>query len=93
MKRFSKHTLYLVRNNIAVQIVITDILRLPHKFSEDHFRYLCPVCSEFRTACHKTTNLARCFLCEKNFNNIDLLVVSLNLSFVQAVNTLIPHVP
>jgi len=93
MKRFSKQTLYLVRNNIPVQTVVVDILHLPHKYSEHQFRYLCPLCSEFRTACHKTTNLARCFLCKKNFNNIDLLVTTLDLSFVQAVNTLIPYLP
>lgn len=93
MKRFPKHTLYLVRNMIPVQTVITDVLHLPHKFSEHHFRFLCPMCSEFRTACHNTTNLARCFLCEKNFNNIDLILASSDLSFVDAVKVLIAYLP
>ena len=93
MKHFSKHTLYLVRNEIPVKTVITDLLHLPHKFSENYFRFLCPICSEFRTACHQDTNLARCFLCQKNFNNIDLIIISSNLSFVDAVKMLIPHLP
>jgi len=90
MRHFSKNTLYMVRNHVPVRLVITELLRLPHKYSDGCFRFLCPVCHEFRTACHPRTNLARCFLCQTNFNNIDLLIVALDLSFVQAVKTLIP---
>jgi len=72
MKKFSAHELFELRNAIAVDILIRDVLQIPAKNSDGVFRFLCPLCNEFQTAVNPATNLARCFRCEKNFNTIDL---------------------
>ncbi|XPS89502.1 hypothetical protein Dvar_75210 [Desulfosarcina variabilis str. Montpellier] len=63
---------------------------------EGIFRFLCPLCNEFQTATNPKTNLARCFLCEKNFNPIDLVMTVKGLGFVDSVkylHTLLPDTP
>jgi DNA primase len=80
-KRFSSHELFELRNAIPVRWLIRDELQIPSKISEGVFRFLCPVCNEFQTSTHPTTNLARCFRCEKNFNTIDLVMAVKELSF------------
>lgn len=87
-KRFSDRQLYELRNLIAIDWLIEKQLLIPCKFSEGFFRFLCPLCGEFRTATHAKTNLARCFLCEKNFNTIDMVMVCRHLSFVESVEFL-----
>jgi len=71
MSRYRKQTLQRLRNRIDITQLIT-ILDIPWKISEGYFRFLCPLCSEFQTACYPKTNLARCFRCQQNFNPIDL---------------------
>ena len=46
----------------------------PGKISEGYFRFLCPHCGEMRTTVNPRTNLAHCFCCQKNLNDIDLLL-------------------
>jgi len=82
--------LFRIRNEIDVARLIEHELRLPWKRQEGIFRFLCPVCSEFHTATHPKTNLARCFRCERNFNTIDLVMVCEACSFIEAVNRLEP---
>lgn len=84
-KRFSSHELFELRNAIPVRWLIRDELQIPSKMSEGVFRFLCPVCHEFQTATHPTTNLARCFRCEKNFNTIDLVMADKGLGFRETV--------
>jgi len=84
-KRFSSHELFELRNAIPIQWLITDELQIPSKVSEGVFRFLCPLCHEFQTATHPTTNLARCFRCEKNFNTIDLVITVKGLGFKESV--------
>jgi len=72
--RFSSRELFKLRNNIAVDMLIRDQLQIPSKIRDGYFRFLCPRCNEFQTAVNPTTNLARCFRCEKNFNTIDLVM-------------------
>jgi len=88
IKRFSPEFLRSLRNNIPIESLIADVIQHPNKFSENYFRFLCPKCLEFRTAVNKRTNLARCFLCETNFNTIDFTIISLNLKFTEAVSFL-----
>ena len=45
----------------------------PSKMSEGYFRFLCPHCGEMRATVNPRNNLAHCFCCKKNLNNIDLL--------------------
>ncbi len=85
-RRFSKKELFEVRNYIAIDQLIEKQLKLPSKFSEGFFRFLCPVCGEFQTATNPKTNLARCFRCEKNFNTIDMVMVCRDMNFVDTVN-------
>ncbi len=73
-KRFTNEELFEVRNHIPVIMLIKDELQMPSKISNGVFRFLCPICKEFQTATKSTTNLARCFRCELNFNTIDLVM-------------------
>ena len=84
-QRFSSQELFQLRNAIPVTLLIRDELSIPSKVSEGVFRFLCPVCNEFKTATHPTTNLARCFRCEKNFNTIELVMTVKGLSFRDSV--------
>lgn len=87
-KRYSKEFLTILRNEIPIAILISDLLELPNKVSEGYFRFLCPICSEFNTATNQKTNLARCFRCQKNFNPIDMVMAVRKINFVQAVSLL-----
>jgi DNA primase len=86
--RYSKEKLRKLRNDIPINILISELLQMPSKISEGYFRFLCPVCSEFMTATNPKTNLARCFRCEKNFNPIDMVMMVKHFSFREAVDYL-----
>lgn len=87
-KRYSKEFLTILRNEIPIAILISDLLELPNKVSEGYFRFLCPICSEFNTATNQKTNLARCFRCQKNFNPIDMVMEVKRVGFIDAVKYL-----
>lgn len=89
-KRLPSILLRRLRNHIRINDVITSILDIPHKHSDGRLRFLCPLCSEFQTAINPNTNLARCFRCQKNFNPIDMVIITNNYSFIEAVNFLKP---
>ena len=57
------------------------------KFVEGRLRFICPYCGEFLAAINPRNNLAHCFACQKNFNNIDLLL-TIDYKFRDAVNVL-----
>ncbi len=84
---FSKQELYNLRNHIPVAEVMNQ-LDIPVKISEGYTRFLCPVCKEFNTSINPKTNLARCFLCEKNYNPIDLVLSVKGLTFIESVKYL-----
>jgi DNA primase len=86
--RLPPEMLRRLRNEIPITLVIAEFLKLPTKVSEGHFRFLCPLCTEFITATNPKTNLARCFLCEKNFNPIDMVMIAKQVSFSKAVDYL-----
>jgi DNA primase len=88
MKRFTQNELFELRNHIPISALIADRLNIPSKTREGQFRFLCPLCGEFQTATNATTNLARCFRCEKNFNTIDMVMTCENTSFIETVHTL-----
>jgi hypothetical protein len=85
---FSSSQLYTLRNDINVQVLIQQTLRIPTRMSEGCFRFLCPLCNGFDTAVNPKTNLARCFRCEKNFNTIDLVMLIRQADFVHSVKFL-----
>jgi len=95
-RRFTRNELFRLRNLIPIDTLIRDQLDIPSKFSEGFFRFLCPVCNEFRTATSPSTNLARCFRCEKNFNPIDMVMIVKKMGFVESVKylkNLLPDTP
>ncbi len=85
---FSSSQLHTLRNDINVQVLIQQTLRIPSRMSEGCFRFLCPLCNGYDTAVNPKTNLARCFRCEKNFNTIDLVMVVRQADFVHSVKFL-----
>ena len=89
-KELANNFLRKLRNDIAIDHLIENILEIPCKYSEGYFRFLCPICLEFNTSVKKQTNLARCFRCKRNFNPIDMVMVVNNLSFIDTVKFLKP---
>ncbi|MDO9111795.1 MAG: CHC2 zinc finger domain-containing protein [Desulfatirhabdiaceae bacterium] len=87
-ERFPPEMLQKLRNEIPINLLINEFLKLPIKQSEGYFRFLCPICSEFVTATNPKTNLARCFRCEKNFNPIDMVMTVKQVNFRSAVDYL-----
>ena len=83
---FSDDLLRRLRNDLPMPVTIALLGRRgpPSKMSEGYFRYLCPGCSEMRATVNPRNNLAHCFCCQKNFNNIDLLM-TLDHDFRSAV--------
>lgn len=90
VQKLSKEFLFSIRNHIPIAQVIADMLQLPWKRSDGYFRFVCPKCQEFRTAVNEKTNLARCFLCEINFNCIDLVMIVKKVKFLKAIDILSP---
>lgn len=90
MEKLSKKVLYQFRNFIPLQMIIEHELKLPCKFSENYFRFLCPYCNEFQTAVNTKNNLGRCFHCQENFNPIDLVMAVKRLSFLDTIEYLEP---
>lgn len=83
MARFSNLELFVVRNNIDINFVINHILKISSDYSH---RFCCPKCGySEQTNTDPRTNLARCFICNKNFNNIDMVIFAKNISFVESV--------
>lgn len=92
-QRFSAQQLRIIRNNIPINTLIKDILMISCKVKEDCLRFRCPLCSEYNTAAYQNSNLARCFPCAKNFNTIDLVLITKKLSFVEAIKFLNQYLP
>ncbi len=72
----TKDLLRRLRNDLPMSVTIATLGRAgpPSKMSEGYFRFLCPHCGEMRATVNPRTNLAHCFCCQKNINNIDLLL-------------------
>jgi DNA primase len=75
MTTTSKDLLRRLRNDLPMSVTIAALGREgpPAKMSEGYFRFLCPHCGELRATVNPRTNLAHCFCCQRNINNIDLL--------------------
>ena len=85
----SKELLRRLRNELPMPVTIAALGRegLPSKISEGYFRFVCPRCGELRATVNPRNNLAHCFSCQHNLNNIDLLL-SLGYDFLAAVRLL-----
>jgi hypothetical protein len=82
----SAELLRRLRNDLPMPVTIAALGRAgpPSKMSEGYFRFLCPHCGEMLATVNPRNNLAHCFCCKKNLNNIDLLL-SEDYDFVSAV--------
>jgi hypothetical protein len=78
-----------LRNDLPMSVTIAVLGRQgpPAKISEGYFRFLCPGCGEMLATVNPRNNLAHCFCCQKNLNNIDLLL-TLGYDFRAAVTLL-----
>ena len=85
----TRELLRAIRNDLPMKLTLT---RLGHhgprsKEFEGYFRFQCPHCDELRATVNPKNNLAHCFSCGQNTNNIDLLML-LGHDFVPAVTIL-----
>ena len=85
----SKELLRQIRNDLPMSVTIATLGPdgPPAKISEGCYRFLCPRCGEMRATVNPKNNLAHCFSCKKNLNNIDLLI-TLGYDFQSAVRIL-----
>lgn len=84
-QRFTAKELFNLRNNLPIDWLIINKLNIPFKRSAGILRFQCPCCDGFHTAINRSTNLARCFDCQRNFNPIDLIMAFRNMEFVESV--------
>ena len=78
-----------LRNDLPMPVTIAALGTdgPPAKRSEGRYRFLCPHCQEMLATVNPRNNLAHCFGCKKNLNNIDLLM-NLGYDFISAVSIL-----
>jgi DNA primase len=76
-----------LRNEINF-IHLFRYMRWPHKRAAGKLIFVCPECRESQTGVNPTTNLARCFRCEKNWNPIDFTMEAYRIDFLEAVGQL-----
>ncbi len=78
-----------LRNDLPMPVTIAALGRdgPPSKISEGYYRFLCPRCGDMQATVNPRNNLAHCFNCKKNLNNIDLLM-TLGYDFRTAVGVL-----
>ncbi len=87
-RRFTRHELFVLRNEIPIQLLIEKKLEVPSKTREGKFRFLSPCCGEFNTGVKLDDNVARCFRCEKRFNTIEITKAVRDCDFVSSVHFL-----
>jgi len=75
-----------LRNDLPMSVTISSLGREgpPSKMRDGRFVFLCPSCGDMLAYVNPRNNLAHCFGCRKNLNNIDLLL-SLDYNFADAV--------
>ena len=85
----TKELLRAIRNELPMKLVVTRLGRHGprSKDFEGYFRFQCPHCGELRATVNPKNNLAHCFSCEKNTNNIDLMML-LGHDFIPAYTIL-----
>lgn len=73
---FPAELLRRVRNELPMWAAIAALDRAgpPSKVRDGRFVFLCPSCGEMLVAVNPRNNLAHCFGCGTNFNNVDLLL-------------------
>ncbi len=85
----TQEILRAIRNDLPMKLTVTRLGQFgpTAKQSDGYFRFQCPACRELRATVNPRNNLAHCFCCNENFNNIDLMMV-LGHDFLPAVDIL-----
>jgi len=85
----TKDLLRAIRNDLPMKLTIVRLGQHGpiSKHSDGYFRFQCPRCRELRATVNPRNNLAHCFSCGENFNNIDLLIIQ-GHDFLPAVDIL-----
>jgi len=85
----SPDILRAIRNDLPMPYTVKQLGdEAPYsKLIEGYFRFSCPYCHEIRATVNPKNNLAHCFCCQENINNIDLLL-SLGYDFKTTVRML-----
>ena len=85
----AKDLLRAIRNDLPMKLTIARLGQHGpiSKQSDGYFRFQCPRCSELRATVNPRNNLAHCFSCGENFNNIDLMIIQ-GHDFLPAVEIL-----
>jgi hypothetical protein len=85
----TRELLRAIRNDLPMKVAILRLGRHGpiSKEIEGYFRFLCPACQELRATVNPRNNLAHCFCCDRNWNNIDVLI-ALGWDFLPAVDLL-----
>ena len=78
-----------LRNDLPMPVTIAALGAdgPPSKIRDGRFWFLCPHCGDMLATVNPRNNLAHCFNCQKNLNNIDLLM-TLGYDFRTAVAVL-----
>ena len=86
----TKEVLRHLRNDPPMPVTIAALGTdgPPVKRSEGRYRFLCPNCQEMLATVNPRNNLAQCFGCTKNLDNIGLLL-TLGYNFKTAVSMLV----
>ena len=73
----TKDVLRTLRNELPMKLTVTRLGRYGpiSKHSDGYFRFQCPHCDELRATVNPKNNLAHCFSCGANTNNIDLMLL------------------
>jgi DNA primase len=73
----TKELLWAIRNELPMKLTVQRLGNFGPiaKQSDGYFRFLCPHCKELRATVNPSNNLAHCFSCGKNVNNIDLMMM------------------
>ena len=81
--------LWSIRNELPMSFVVKKLANEGpvSKMIEGYFRFQCPYCHEMRATVNPGNNLAHCFCCRKNTNNIDLML-SLGFDFKATIRIL-----
>lgn len=85
----TRDLLRAIRNELPMKLTIVRLREHGPiaKQVDGYFRFQCPSCGELRATVNPKNNLAHCFSCGKNYNNIDLMLIQ-GYDFLPAVQIL-----
>ncbi|WP_153559307.1 hypothetical protein [Roseimaritima sediminicola] len=85
----TRDLLRAIRNDLPMKLTIGRLRQYGpiSKQSDGYFRFQCPGCGELRATVNPKNNLAHCFSCGENYNNIDLMLTQ-GHDFLPAVEIL-----